>query len=54
MLFLLAPCELTRENKDLLRNLIQEKTGEDCIVLDSGMQIVQIPVKKDSATGGDQ
>ena len=54
VLFLLAPYELTSESKEKLRTLIREKTGGDCVVLDYGIQARSIPVKKDSATGGNQ
>ena len=53
-MFLSVPHELSHEDRERLRALVEEKTGEACAVLDSGMQIVSIPVKKDDATGGDQ
>ena len=54
MLFLSVPYELTPEERERLRVLMEEKTGEACAVLDSGMQVVSIPVKTDGATGGNQ
>ncbi len=54
VIVLSAPMELSPDVKRKLRDEVQEKTGEDCIILDCGVQIMQISVKKDSATGGDQ
>ena len=52
MLFLSVPCEMTNEAKEKLRALMREKTGEDCVVMDCGIQITSIPVKNDRDTGG--
>ena len=54
MIVLSAPGELSPNTKELLRKEVKEKLGEDCVILDCGIQITQISVKKDSATGGDQ
>lgn len=54
MIVLSAPGELSPNTKELLRKEVKEKTGEECIVLDCGVELTQISVKKDSATGGDQ
>ena len=52
MFVLSTPNELSPEAKKKLRELFMEKPGEDCIVLDLGLQVSHISVKKDSATGG--
>ena len=54
MIILSAPCELSQDTKKTLRDEVKERLGEDCIVLDCGIQLTQISVKKDSATGGNQ
>ena len=54
MIVLSAPMELSPETKKILRDEVKEKLGEDCVILDCGIQITQISVKKDSATGGNQ
>ena len=54
MIVLSAPGELSPNTKELLRKEVKEKTDEECIVLDCGVELTQISVKKDSATGGDQ
>lgn len=54
MIILSAPCELSPDTKKTLRDEVKERLGEDCIVLDCGIQLTQISVKKDSATGGNQ
>lgn len=54
MFVLSTPNELSPEAKKKLRELFMEKTGEDCIVLDLGLQVSHISVKKDSATDGNQ
>lgn len=54
MIVLSAPGELSPNTKEVLRKEVKEKTGEECIVLDCGMELTQISVKKDSATGGNQ
>ena len=54
MIVLSAPGELSPNTKEVLRKEVKEKLGEDCVILDCGIQITQISVKMDSATGGDQ
>ena len=54
MIVLSAPGELSPNTKEVLRKEVKEKTGEECSVLDCGMELTQISVKKDSATGGNQ
>ena len=54
MFVLTTEYELTKETKRILREQFKKETGEDCIVLDLGMKVTQISVKKDSATGGNR
>ncbi len=54
MFVLTTEHELTKEAKRILREQFKKETGEDCIVLDLGMKVTQISVKKDSATGGNR
>ena len=54
MIVLAAPGELSPNTKEVLRKEVKEKSGEEWIVLDCGMELTQISVKKDSATGGNQ
>ena len=54
MFVLTTEYELTKETKRILRAQFKKETGEDCIVLDLGLKVTQISVKKDSATGGNR
>ena len=46
MFVLTTEHELTKEAKRILREQFKKETGEDCIVLDLGMKVTQISVKK--------
>lgn len=54
MFVLMTPDELSPEVRKRLHDEFVEKTGEECLVLDHGIQITNISVKNDSATGGNQ
>lgn len=54
MLVLTTEQTLEPEIKEKLRQEVMARTGEDCLILDCGLQLTQILLEKDSATGGNQ
>ena len=47
MLILKTDAVLTKEQKEALRKEVKAHTGEDCIVLDRGVQVSEIRLKKE-------
>ncbi len=50
MLILKTDAVLTKEQKEALRKEVKAHTGEDCIVLDRGVQVSEIRLKKRAAS----
>ena len=49
MLVLRTEQAVSNEHKEVMRQKIKELTGEDCIILDHGIQLERVPMKKDRA-----
>ena len=49
MLVLHTEADLSRETKEVLRREVKNHTGEDCIVLDHGVKIELVPLKKEQS-----
>lgn len=47
MFVLRTECDLTAEQKEILRSEFKARTGEDCVVLAHGFQIERIQLKKE-------
>lgn len=47
MLILRTDANLAKEQKEALRKEIKAHTGEDCIILDRGLQVSEIRLKKE-------
>ena len=48
MLFLYCECDITTENKQKIRDMVKERTGEDCFILTPPFtDIRSFPVRKD-------
>lgn len=47
MLVLKSGAQIDPEKKEKLRNEVKTRTGEDCIILDMGLEISEIKTKKE-------